>query len=63
MLSADMLQVLMEAPTLVAIRATEIVFAWSLAIQTLEYLRMGQYTAKDAFWSWQLQRAFAKTFL
>ena len=57
MLSADMLQVLMEAPTLVAIRATEIVFAWSLAIQTLEYLRMGQYTANDAFWSWQLQRA------
>lgn len=57
MLNADMLQVLMEAPTLVAIRATEIVFAWSLAIQTLEYLRMGRYTANDAFWSWQLQRA------
>ena len=57
MLSADMLHVLMEAPTLVAMRATELLFAWSLAIQTLEYLRMGPYTANDAFWSWQLQRA------
>ncbi|PUE60897.1 hypothetical protein B9Z44_14235 [Limnohabitans curvus] len=40
-----------------AIRATELVFAWSLTIQTLEYLRMGKYTADDAFWSWPLQRA------
>ena len=46
-----------EAPMLMAIRATELVFAWSLTIQTLEYLRMGKYTANDAFWSWQLQRA------
>ena len=43
-----------EAPMLMAIRATELVFAWSLTIQTLEYLRMGKYTANDAFWSWQL---------
>ena len=50
-------QALVEVPTLMAIRATELVFAWSLTIQTLEYLRMGQYTANDAFWSWQLQRA------
>jgi hypothetical protein len=47
----------MEAPTWVAIRATELVFAWSLLIQTLEYLRMGKYTADDAFWSWPVQRA------
>jgi hypothetical protein len=47
----------MEAPTWVAIRATELVFAWSLLIQTLEYLRMGKYTADDAFWSWTVQRA------
>jgi len=46
-----------EAPTLVAIRATELVFALSLTIQTLEYLRMGKYTADDAFWSWNIQRA------
>ena len=52
-----MLQALIDAPTLMAIRATELVFAWSLTIQTLEYLRMGPYTADDAFWSWQLQRA------
>ena len=56
MLSAAFIQALVEAPTLVAIRATELVFAWSLMIQTLEYLRMGKYTANDAFWSWQLQR-------
>lgn len=46
-----------EAPMLMAIRATEWVFAWSLTLQTLEYLRMGKHTADDAFWSWQLQRA------
>ena len=46
-----------EAPLLMAIRATELVFALSLTIQSLEYLRMGQYTADDAFWSWPLQRA------
>ena len=46
-----------EAPLLMAIRATEWVFAVSLTIQTLEYLRMGKYTANDAFWSWHLQRA------
>ena len=51
------IQALVEAPTLMAIRATELVFAWSLTIQTLEYLRMGKYTADDAFWSWPLQRA------
>jgi len=51
------IQAWVEAPTLVAIRATELVFAWSLTIQTLEYLRMGKYTADDAFWSWQLQRS------
>jgi len=57
MLSAAFMQALMEAPMLMAIRATELVFAWSLTLQTLEYLRMGKYTANDAFWSWQLQRA------
>jgi hypothetical protein len=46
-----------EAPMLMAIRATELVFALSLTIQTLEYLGLSKYTADDAFWSWQLQRA------
>jgi hypothetical protein len=46
-----------EAPMLLAIRATECLFAWSLLLQTLEYLRMGRYTADDGFWSWRLQRA------
>ena len=46
-----------EAPMLMAIRTTELLFALSLTIQTLEYLRMGKYTADDAFWSWQLQRS------
>ena len=45
------------APMLLAIRGTELLFALSLIIQTLEYLRMGKYTADDAFWSWPLQRA------
>ena len=56
MLSMALIQALVDAPMLMAIRATELVFAWSLTIQTLEYLRMGKYTANDAFWSWQLQR-------
>lgn len=57
MLSATLLQALIDAPLLMAIRATEILFAWSLSIQTLEYLRMGPATADNNFWSWQLQRA------
>ena len=56
MLSAAFIQSLVDAPLLVAIRSTELIFAWSLIIQTLEYLRMGKYTVHDAFWSWQLQR-------
>jgi hypothetical protein len=46
-----------EAPMLMAIRATELLFVLSLTIQTIEYLRMGKYTADDAFWSWPLQRS------
>jgi hypothetical protein len=42
---------------LTAIRATELLFALSLLIQTLEYLRLGKYTSETGFWSWQLQRA------
>jgi hypothetical protein len=61
MLSAAFIQAWIEAgveaPMLMAIRATELVFALSLTIQTLEYLRLGKYTADDAFWSWQLQRS------
>lgn len=57
MLSAAFFQVWLDTPMWVAIRATEWLFAWSLAMQTLEYLRMGKYTADDGFWSWQLQRA------
>jgi hypothetical protein len=47
----------MSAPTVMAIRATECLFALSLTIQTLEYLRMGQATADAGLWSWQIQRA------
>ena len=61
MLSALLSPALIEAwvatPTLVAIRATELLFVLSLIIQTLEYLRMGKYTADDGLWSWPLQRA------
>ncbi len=61
MLSAAVIQAWIEAgveaPMLMAIRATELVFALRLTIQTLEYVRMGKYTADDAFWSWQLQRS------
>ena len=57
MLSATLIQALIDAPTLIAIRATEILFAWSLCIQTLEYLRMGKATAEDGLWSWSLQRS------
>jgi hypothetical protein len=48
---------LIATPTLMALRATEILFALSLCIQTLEYLRMGQATADEGLWSWPLQRA------
>ncbi len=57
MISHSLLQALIDAPMLMAIRATEWLFAWSLAIQTLEYLRMGLATADHNFWSWQIQRA------
>jgi len=42
---------------LIAIRVTELLLAWSLLIQTLEYLRMGKATAPDGLWSWPLQHA------
>lgn len=48
---------LIDTPMVLAIRALEILFAWSLAIQTLEFLRMGPATASDGLWSWTLQRA------
>ena len=61
MLSTPFIQAFVEAwvaaPMWMAMRATEILFGMSLVIQTLEYLRMGKFTANDAFWSWQLQRA------
>lgn len=47
---------LTDTPMLLAIRALEILFAWSLAIQTLEFLRMGAATSPDGLWSWALQR-------
>lgn len=60
-MSIDFIQAWIEAglnaPLLMAIRGTELLFALSLAIQTLEYLRMGKYTADEAFWSWPIQRA------
>ncbi len=48
---------LIDMPMVLAIRALEILFALSLAIQTLEFLRMGSATANDGLWSWALQRA------
>jgi hypothetical protein len=57
LLSPALIEAWVATPTLVVIRATELLFALSLIIQTLEYLRMGKYTADDAFWSWTLQRA------
>ena len=48
---------LIDTPMVLAIRALEVLFAWSLAIQTLEFLRMGPATASDGLWSWTLQRA------
>ncbi len=57
MLSATFLQAWIDAPTLMAIRATEFLLAWSLSIQTLEYLRIGKATADNGLWSWPLQRA------
>ena len=61
MLNVDFMQAWIEAglnaPLLMAIRSTELLFALSLVIQTVEYLRMGKYTAHEAFWSWPIQRA------
>jgi hypothetical protein len=57
MLIGPALDAVLNASTLIAIRATEWLFALSLVIQTLEYLRMGKATADDGLWSWPLQRA------
>lgn len=39
-----------------ALRWTEILFALSLVIQTVEYLRMSHATATQGLWSWPIQR-------
>ena len=39
-----------------ALRLTECLFAWSLAIQTLEYLRMRAATSEQGLWAWSIQR-------
>lgn len=39
-----------------ALRLTECLFAWSLAIQTVEYLRMRAATGEQGVWAWSLQR-------
>jgi len=57
MLIGPALDAVLNAPTLIAIRATEWLFALSLVIQTLEYLRMGKAVSDDGLWSWTLQRA------
>jgi len=48
---------LIDAPLVLAVRALEVLFALSLAIQTLEFLRMGKATSDAGLWSWSLQRA------
>ena len=42
--------------TPLAIRAIELLFAWSLSIQTLEYLRMRPATQGNGLWVWSIQR-------
>jgi hypothetical protein len=39
-----------------ALRLTECLFAWSLAIQTIEFLRMRTATGDQGLWAWPLQR-------
>jgi hypothetical protein len=39
-----------------ALRLTEMLFGLSLAIQTLEYLRMRSATSADGLWAWPVQR-------
>lgn len=39
-----------------AVRLTEILFGWSLGVQTLEYLRMRAATGPDGLWAWSVQR-------
>ena len=48
---------LIDAPLVLAVRALEVLFGLSLAIQTLEFLRMGAATSDTDLWSWSLQRA------
>ena len=48
---------LIDAPLVLAVRALEVLFGLSLAIQTLEFLRMGAATSNTDLWSWSLQRA------
>ena len=47
---------LSEAYLILAIRSLEVLFAWSLGLQTLEYLRMGQATSERGLWAWSIQR-------
>jgi len=42
---------------LAASRSVELLFAISLLIQTLEYIRLLDYTGEDRVWSWLIQRA------
>jgi hypothetical protein len=42
--------------TPVAIRTIELLFAWSMCIQTLEYWRMRPATRGEGLWIWSIQR-------
>ncbi len=48
---------LIDAPLVLAVRTLEVLFALSLAIQTLEFLRMGAATSEAGLWSWSVQRS------
>ena len=47
---------LSDLPLWMALRLTEGFFGWSLALQTLEYLRMKQATGPEGLWAWSVQR-------
>lgn len=44
------------AGLIIAVRALEILLAWSVGLQTLEYLRMGEAASERGLWAWSVQR-------
>ena len=44
-------------PMTLALRWMECLLAWSMLLQTMEYLRMQKALSIDGLWAWQIQRA------